>query len=71
MVSFQKEWERFAVKMSMEQAAVGATAVLEADSSWQHVPPHREELELLREVGDLRFDGCLTRQAFLYKGKSG
>ena len=45
-------------------------AAEETKGSWQNESPHKEELELLREVRDLRFDDSSMRQA-LKAGKIG
>ena len=63
--SRQVMWERFPInkRWAMHLLEEAANAVQrETDSSWQNVSPNKEELELLPEVSDLRFDCSLMRQ---------
>ena len=60
-------WERFTVKKNWaKQLLEEATKEKQQDTtgSWQRESPYTEDLELLREVGDLKFDASLMRQAF-------
>ena len=68
----RKMWERFTVKKAcrtvLEEAA--RVAQLGIDGSWQKESLYKEELEFLRVVEDLRFDGSSVRKVFR-AGKEG
>ena len=64
-------WDKFATKkFRASERLEEATRAVQQGTSWQDESQFKEELELLRESGDMRLDGTLIRQA-IEAGKAG
>ena len=63
----RKMWERFTLKQAWARSVVAEVEKERQNGTggdWQQETPNKEELELVRHSGDLRFERVLMRRAY-------